>query len=53
MNHSPRLALFLVLALLLSGLLSSLGEWRDARPIATERAQYKPAAVVPALGVRG
>lgn len=45
MKYSLRLALVLVLALVLA----HGGE----RPMATERMQYTPAAVVPVLGIRG
>ena len=52
MKRTPRLARVLVLALLLGGM-SSPGARHDALPLAKERAQYKPTAVVPALGLRG
>ena len=53
MKRTPRLARMLVIALLFGSMGPSPGARHDAQPYATERAQYKPAPVVPALGLRG
>jgi len=53
MKHTPCLARVLVLALLLCGTTLPPATPDDARAPIKERMQYAPAAVVPALGIRG
>jgi len=53
MKRTPRLARVLVIALLFGSIGPSPEARHDAQPNATEWPQYKPAPVVPALGLRG